>query len=975
MSQPILPSETDRAEFEAARKAVLLIGREAERIAVIETMTRLVDEADDLGAEGAGEILAIAEYFQTRRAFALLLILCLLAGRSGLSTPALKQKEVQALIELGRLREAIREATQLADATYVDPDDPDQDPAKLKIWKAAMGNIGRAYKQAYMNAALADRSPDPVDLREAADAYLAVWNRGQDASTTYQAINAAALIARAVRDREVDPEGASWARDETARKIATRILDIHREDLVQALTEGKASEDMWTLATCGEAFLVLGLMEDAAQCYGAYAGHPDCTAFNLASSLRQLQEVWGFSGEDRTEGGGIVRVLKAALLNLDATPDGEERTPENTIQTESVELSVKEARLIESDLSSAETEGAKTTAGFEAYFGKRGASRSVGAMVDIGRIAGAMRRSRSLCAIETVTQGGWHRIGTGFVVDGEVLNPDWAGQALIISNHHVTSGGDATLSSSFQRCRARFVDLDPLDDQEASYTIDFSGVVWESNEASHDVAVLTPAKALPGHVAPLGLVDISEYLPKRRDLDRDGTDMNVVILGFPGGGKLSYSFGDEMLLDHDACAPGAAVRPPLELDGRPIHLHYRTPSLPGSSGSPVFEAGSWKLIGVHHKGLPECPRLAPKTATYEANEGIWLPSIRAAIAAATGPDAEFFSLADAARSAVFTAGAGAVVGDIAKQIFAKPIGGETPAAPQAPASAETRQGLPGHYIAYKEDQADVQRLYLRTGRYEGDLESFRTASHGFETVIGDDNRMQVQHTTADPFRMICSLVIRQAGGFTNYGTGFLIGRRTLITAGHVLLGYPGAPEVEAIEIRPARAGINEPFAERFGTILGERFSVHPAWSERFDPLYDVGAIHLGQDIGDILGWFRVGAMEPQALERRWAHVTGYPGDKLSAPGLRAPMRAAEMWHHATPIDAVTARQVFYPADTYAGQSGAPVYVLDEDGRARVVAVHAYGTGSGAAGYSEDNNSGVLLDASMLQVLADWRTVQ
>ncbi|MCI4645151.1 MAG: trypsin-like peptidase domain-containing protein [Hyphomonadaceae bacterium] len=973
MSQPTIPSETDRAEFEAARDAVLSIGRESERIRVFETMTRLVDEADDLGAEGAKEILKIAQNLQDRRAFALLLFLCLLASRSGLSTPALKQKAVQALIELKRLREAIREAHQLADATYADPEDPDQDPGKLKVWKAAMGNIGRAHKQAYLNAALAeDRTPDPVDLREAAEAYLEVWNREHGASTTYHAINAAALVSRAARDRETGLTGAEWARDEDARALANEILDIHREDLKNALLEGTASEDIWTLATCGEAFLVMRMMDDAAECYGKYAAHPDISAFNLASSLRQLQEVWGFSGEDRTDGGAIVRLLKAALINLDATAALEEETPANSIQTESVMLSVKEARLIESDLSNAQASETKGPAGFEAYFGKRGSRQTAGTMVDIERLAGAMRRSRALCAIETVTHGGWQRIGTGFVVEGDVLHPDWAGETYIVSNHHVTSGGDASLSSSFQRCRAVFVDLDPLDDTEASYTVEFAGVIWESNEANHDVAVLLPATDLPSQAAALSARDVSEYLPKRRDVDRDGTDMHVVILGFPGGGKLSYSFGDEMLLDHDACEPGKAVRPPLELDGRPIHLHYRTPSLPGSSGSPVFEAGSWKLVGVHHKGLPECPRLSPKTATYEANEGIWLPSIRAAIAAAQGPDPEFFQMASAARKAAIAAGGAGAMTDLAKQVFAKPIGGAPPAASSI---AEARQGLPGHYIAYKEDEAGVQDLYLRTGLFEGDMDTFRASARGFETVIGDDNRMQVQHTTADPFRMICSLVIRQAGGFTNYGTGFLIGRRTLITAGHCLLGYPGAPKVEAVEIRPARSGINEPFSERFGEILGQRFSVHPAWSERFDPLFDIGAIHLGQDIGDVLGWFRVGALEPAALTHRWAHVTGYPGDKLSAPGLRAPMRAAEMWHHATPIDAVNARQVFYPADTYAGQSGAPVYILDKDGRARVVAVHAYGLGSGGAAYSEDNNSGVLLDASMLQVLADWRTVQ
>lgn len=969
MTTPIDLSGVERAEFDAARGAVMAIGRETARMEAVEIISRLVDEADDLGSEGADEILKIAGHLQEKRAFGLMLILCLMAGRSGLATMQLKQKEIQALIELGRLREAIRQANALADAADVQLSaaNSEAEKARIGVWKSAKGNVGRAYKQLYVNAMLAGRTPDPVDLRQAARAYLDVWDRAKDEGTTYQAINAAALISRGVRDKVRDSAGTLWAREEDARKLASVILDIHRDDLLAALQEGSTPGDMWTLATCGEAYLVLGMMEDAARCYGAYAGNPANTAFNLASSLRQLQQIWGFSGDDRSEGGQIVRLLKAALINLDKSVLADGERPEDSVQTESVVLSVTEARLIESDLGDAETDAAPTSAGFEAYLGKRASGRAAGAMIDVSRMIAAVRRARSLCAIETVSQGGWARIGTGFVVDGDVLNAAWKGHQFIVTNHHVTSGSDKSLSSSFQRCRAVFVDIDPLDNRETSHVVEFQSVVWESPENAHDTAVLKPAGPLPAECTPLTVRDMTDYLPKRREEDRDGTDMHVVILGFPGGGELSYSFGDEMMLDHDACPPGQAVRPPLKLDGRPVKLHYRTPSLPGSSGSPVFEAGTWRLVGIHHRGRPDTPRLHPKKDTYEANEGIWLASIRAAIAAGAGPDAEFLSARAAATIAVGAAMAGQSAVDLSKQVFAKPIG--APAQPAVPA------GFPGNYIPSPDDRSDIQRQYLRQGMFTSDLDQFRASAGGFETVIGDDNRTQIHHTTSDPFRMICSLVIRMKGGFTNYGTGWLIGRRTLITAGHVLLAYEGAPEVEAIEVRPGRSGQIEPFESTIGTVMGQRFSVHPAWSERFDPLYDIGAIHLGADIGDALGWFRVGALNAASLERRWCHVTGYPGDKLSAPGMRAPLRAAEMWHHATPIAAVNARQVFYPADTYAGQSGAPVYILDDDGRARVVAVHAYGTGAGAHAQSEDNNSGVLLDAAMLQVLADWRAVE
>lgn len=991
------------SEFTAARKAVLSIGRESARMQTIETMAELIEEAEELGTEGANQLVKVAQTLQDRRAFALLLVLCLLAGRSGLSTPRLKQKEIQALIELKRLREAIREARKLIDATDdADPDTP-ADKDRFDVWKAAQGNLGRGLKQTYVNAALAlskKRSditdaaaasggvvtddqleaglaelsrPDPTDLKEAAQAYLAVWDKAKGRGSTYQAINAAALISRAARDALANG-GSSWARDEDARRIAEAILHIHSDDLRAALGQGSSPNDIWTLATCGEAFLVLGQMEDAARCYGAYAGNPANTAFNLASSLRQLEEVWTLSGDDPGTGGSIVRVQKAALLNLDKPAGEDDDDAVDDVPREAVQLSVKEARLIQSDLENAETDGATTSAGFEAYFGKRGHGKAAGSMVDVARLTGAVRRARSICAIKVLRGGEWVPGGTGFVMDGGALHAGWAGQSVIVTNHHVTAQNDAALSSSFKRCQAVFVDIDPTDGNDLEYTVGFESVLWASGHNAHDTVVLKPVRALPPDAAPLSDTDITDYLPKRRSADRDGTDMHVVILGFPGERKLSYSFGDELLLDHNACPPGKAPRTPPVLDGAPINLHYRTPSLPGSSGSPVFEAGTWKLVGIHHRGRPDTPRLSPKDkvppSSYEANEGIWLQSIKAAIAAdaASMPPGQESLLGQTMVHA-----GNAILQEIRRgghSVFAKPIGAGAP-----PARAGNASMIPGNYVPFQDDDSHVRRRYLRRGlASEDELGEIDAHAQGFETVIGDDNRVQILDTVTDPFRMICSLVIWHEGGLLNYGTGFLIGRRTLVTAGHCLMPFEGAPGIERIEIRPGRAGPREdmePFLHRLGPIEGKHFSVHEGWAANFDPRVDIGAIHLDKPIGDDLGWFRVASRQPGGLNRVWGHVTGFPGDKITDGG----KRATEMWHHATPITAVADQRVYYPADTFAGQSGAPVYVIDDDDRACVIGVHAYGTGPNAGDLAHNNNSAVHVDEGILQLMADWRTVE
>jgi V8-like Glu-specific endopeptidase len=63
------------------------------------------------------------------------------------------------------------------------------------------------------------------------------------------------------------------------------------------------------------------------------------------------------------------------------------------------------------------------------------------------------------------------------------------------------------------------------------------------------------------------------------------------------------------------------------------HSHrYRTPTESGNSGSPVFDEDEWMLVGLHHAGSKEMPRLKGKGGTYEANEAFSITAIREAIA-------------------------------------------------------------------------------------------------------------------------------------------------------------------------------------------------------------------------------------------------------------------------------------------------------------------------------------------------------
>jgi V8-like Glu-specific endopeptidase len=84
----------------------------------------------------------------------------------------------------------------------------------------------------------------------------------------------------------------------------------------------------------------------------------------------------------------------------------------------------------------------------------------------------------------------------------------------------------------------------------------------------------------------------------------------VYVIGHPSGRELSYSIQDNSLLNH---------RDELGV------IHYRSPTEPGSSGSPLFSVG-WDLLGLHHSGNPT-RGLNHALANDEAREGIWIRAV------------------------------------------------------------------------------------------------------------------------------------------------------------------------------------------------------------------------------------------------------------------------------------------------------------------------------------------------------------
>ena len=206
-----------------------------------------------------------------------------------------------------------------------------------------------------------------------------------------------------------------------------------------------------------------------------------------------------------------------------------------------------------------------------------------------------LERCAAIARIETL-QGDSH--GTGFLVRQGDFFGDGSNERLLLTNWHVVSeNGQYPNSLRPEAARANF--------QAAGCAfLVAKQIVAYSRRLDATFLQLQNAEGLNGH-CPI------EPIPAPFNFD---SRPRVYVIGHPGGRNLSFSIHDSIWLDTDG-----------------TKLHYRTPTEPGSSGSPVFDQESWVLLALHRAGLQQMKRLNAKPGTYQANEGHAIAAIQAAV--------------------------------------------------------------------------------------------------------------------------------------------------------------------------------------------------------------------------------------------------------------------------------------------------------------------------------------------------------
>ena len=171
-------------------------------------------------------------------------------------------------------------------------------------------------------------------------------------------------------------------------------------------------------------------------------------------------------------------------------------------------------------------------------------------------------------------------IGTGFLVQGGGLHPDWAGRVVFITASHVIRAGGSG-EPNLEQASIAFPGID------RTTRLKISEILYESKIAELDVAVLRLAGELPRYAVP---VDLPGKVQSNEELG------GIAVLHWTAADGFSLGFG------HGLSKSEGGTQTPA---GRMFYTHVTGG---GASGAPVFDASTGNVACLHGGGNPRAPR-------------------------------------------------------------------------------------------------------------------------------------------------------------------------------------------------------------------------------------------------------------------------------------------------------------------------------------------------------------------------------
>lgn len=193
-------------------------------------------------------------------------------------------------------------------------------------------------------------------------------------------------------------------------------------------------------------------------------------------------------------------------------------------------------------------------------------------------------------------------------------------------------------------------------------------------------------------------------------------------------------------------------------------------------------------------------------------------------------------------------------------------------------------------------------------------------------ILGNDGRVRVDNVDDYPYSCIAALTMYWADGTRSFGTGFMVSEHHMLTAGHCVYDNEdtNAP-VESIRVY---------FGRRGSRYLRSYWASNVTWESTFPAgrtwQNDWGVISFDENVGDETGWMGVGYISDDDLLAKRVRVTGYPFDMMEPSNAATEGWLRYMYRASNPVRTVGRTYLTYYTDTFNGQSGGPVYGVNDD---------------------------------------------
>ncbi len=197
---------------------------------------------------------------------------------------------------------------------------------------------------------------------------------------------------------------------------------------------------------------------------------------------------------------------------------------------------------------------------------------------------------------------------------------------------------------------------------------------------------------------------------------------------------------------------------------------------------------------------------------------------------------------------------------------------------------------------------------------DGDEESYIPEERYDRAVIGSDNRVRITDTSAYPFSCIAYMKIHMRCGCSSTGTGYMVGPKTLLTAGHCLMctdHHQGADYIDFYFGYKDDYNYFLKYSDGTTYWYGTDF---PDGYTKGAEQWDYGLVQMQWNVGDTTGYFGIASLTDSDLASSGYNLVGYRNGV---------MKADYGW-----VSNITHYNFDHNADTEPGYSGCPLFDND-----------------------------------------------